>query len=104
VLVVTVAAVVVAVIVLPVAVLAMAGGVRMRVAHAFEGASRSALQHIHNCHRGAAATRSQQATGRAARGQWAQPSSATYCCGVSRYSLTESGLLSTRSNTHRPRT
>jgi hypothetical protein len=102
-LVMTVAVVVVAVIVLVVAVLTVAGGVRMRVGHAFEGASRPALQHIHNCHRGAAATRSQQPRADSLR-QWAQPSSATYWSGVSRYSFTESGLLSTRSNTHRPRT
>ena len=33
--------------------------------------------------------------------QCAQPVAATYCCGVIRYSGTMSGLLSTRSNTHR---
>ena len=38
-----------------------------------------------------------------ASGQCAQPNSATYCCGESLYSFTESGLLSGRSNTHRPR-
>ncbi len=42
--------------------------------------------------------------GRTVRGQCAQPSAATYCCGDSLYNFTESGLLSTRSNTHRPRT
>ena len=40
--------------------------------------------------------------GQHVHGQCAQPISATYCCGVSLYSGTESGLLNGRSKTHRP--
>jgi hypothetical protein len=47
------------VVVLAVAVLAVAGGARMRVAHNPEGARKTASQHIGNSQRVAAATRSQ---------------------------------------------
>jgi len=52
------------VVVLAVLMMAVAGGARVRVAHNPEGARKTALQHIANSQRGAAATSSQDAGAR----------------------------------------